>query len=918
VKLISVKILYIAYIIGLGYSQSFSQQLSDSNKNYIYLNFKPKFNLDTNNFNVFLKKCNQKTTALVLSGGGARGFTQLGVLETLEKNNIDLDLVVGTSMGSVIGGLYSSGYSVKELKETFKEIDWTDKLSLTDKYQREALFLEQKQRQDKSLITISLDGFIPSIPSSISSGFQILEFLNVLFANTHFKPKNSFKDLEIPFIAVTTDFDKGERYDVKSGNISEAVKASLTFPLLYSPTIFNGKNLVDGGLTANIPVTTARENGADFVIAVNSTSPLREHEELDNPVNTADQVISITMAKLNEAELLKADIVLTPDIGNYQASNFTSIDFLIDRGKSKTSEMMISLKTKLDSLESSSSRYFNNFIINPDIKIESDFILDSLRDVILKSQTKNFLRFTIIEKTLKQLYNTGFYQNVYAEVFRDEFGPKLIYNLISNPILQDIKLNTKFRFLDTLIDNYKKTHNKTVINSISLYHLFENIYDVLRSNKISLAEISQFKLDYSTGVLNINITDGSFNDVILKGNNLTNNSVILRELKLSNSKILYSNDLEETLSNIYSTNLFKQISIDFDYSKDTLKPDLRINMVEKSSKNFRFSIRADNERKLQLLFDIRDENLFGTGNELSLNTNGGLRDREYKLDLKSNRFFNSFYTYKFSAYYNFRDIFSYVQNIDLINYEYVRTNVGEYRDTRYGLSFLLGKQLERLGTIYGQLFYEKQNINDNSAISKIQSEQTVLKIKVGSIIDTRNKIPFPMIGNLISFSYESAQDKFGGNISYSILNLYYEQYISIGKNSLLKPKFIFGFEDNTTPFTEQFSLGGENLFYGMVENELRGRQVLLTSLEYRYLFPVKLFFDTYISARYDLGQVWESAQDLRFKDLRHGVGLSIQFDTPVGKASFSGGRSVIINKGLSKNSFIWGPYTFYFSIGYDL
>ena len=83
-KLISVKILFIVYIIGFGFSELLSQQLSDSNKNYIYLNFKPKFNLDTNNFNVFLKKCNQKKTALVLSGGGARGFTQLGVLETLE------------------------------------------------------------------------------------------------------------------------------------------------------------------------------------------------------------------------------------------------------------------------------------------------------------------------------------------------------------------------------------------------------------------------------------------------------------------------------------------------------------------------------------------------------------------------------------------------------------------------------------------------------------------------------------------------------------------------------------------------------------------------------------------------------------------------------------------------------------------
>jgi len=149
-KLISLKILILVFLLILCQCGLFSQQLSDTNKNYIRLNFKPKYNLDTNNFNVFPKKFNKKNIALVLSGGGARGFTQIGVLETLEKNNVDIDLIVGTSIGSVIGGLYSSGYSVNDLKKTFKEIDWTGKLSLTDKYQREALFLEQKQRQDKS------------------------------------------------------------------------------------------------------------------------------------------------------------------------------------------------------------------------------------------------------------------------------------------------------------------------------------------------------------------------------------------------------------------------------------------------------------------------------------------------------------------------------------------------------------------------------------------------------------------------------------------------------------------------------------------------------------------------------------------------------------------------------------------------
>jgi NTE family protein len=244
--------------------------------------------------------------------------------------------------------------------------------------------------------------------------------------------------------------------------------------------------------------------------------------------------------------------------------------------------------------------------------------------------------------------------------------------------------------------------------------------------------------------------------------------------------------------------------------------------------------------------------------------------------------------------------------------------LNEYRDIKYGLSFKVGKQLERIGTIFGQIFYEKIKTNSISVVKNVESEFDILKFKFGGSIDTQNKIPFPTNGNIISFYYETAQDKLFGNLSYSIFDFSFEQNISISKSSVIKPKFVFGFADKTTPLIEQFSLGGENSFYGMVEEELRGRQILLLSIEYRFMIPFKLFFETYISARYDLGQMWENAQDVRFKDLRHGIGLSLMFDTPVGKASFSGGRSLIISKGFANNSFIWGPYTFYFSIGFDL
>ena len=155
-------------------------------------------------------------------------------------------------------------------------------------------------------------------------------------------------------------------------------------------------------------------------------------------------------------------------------------------------------------------------------------------------------------------------------------------------------------------------------------------------------------------------------------------------------------------------------------------------------------------------------------------------------------------------------------------------------------------------------------------------------------------------------------------MSFSKFFIGIEQFFSLSRMNNFNPSFRFGFADNTTPLIEQYSLGGQNSFYGMVENQLTGRQLLAASFEYRYELPVKLFFDTYVSTRYDIGNVWETAEAIRARDLRHGLGFSVSFDTPIGESSFAVGRTFLIKKGLTTNSFIFGPYTFYYSLGYSL
>lgn len=913
--------LLILFILIFKVENSFSQNSSSEiSQDTVALNLKIRDNTDTNYFNIFSKSFSDKKTALVLSGGGARGIAQLGIIEELEKNNIRIDMIVGTSMGSIIGGFYASGYNTGEIKNLLLNLNWKKALSLTNKYQRTSLFLEQKKIQDRSLLTIPLDGIKPVLlPSSFSNGQYLSEKINSYILNSRYHAKNDFTNLKIPFSAVATDLNSGKRVILDKGNLSESIKASFTFPLLYSPININGRELVDGGLTENIPTGVAKTLGADFIVAVNSTSPLKDNNELKDPINTADQILSISMTQLNKLQLKDANIVLTPDIKNFSATDFTNIDYLISEGKKSAGEMMDKIISGIDSLEMSESRYFNNFIINPSVNVSSDYLQKEISDTLEKLSDKQFEKYTSIEKNLRMIYRTGFFSNVYAEIKREQNNAQISYFLESNPVLIDINTINSFSFLDSLINNFKQSNINKPANFITYKKFHDELLGKLRNKGLSLVEITKFYFHNNSGSLEIVFSSGNIGGIEIKGNNSTNENVIAREIKANVFSIVNKNEINESIKNVMSTNLFGQVSFDYNFKKLRSDPLLNISVIEKNTKALRFTIKADNERNLQLLLDLRDENIFGTAIETGLLAAGGLRNRIYQLEIKSNQFFSLPLTFNLNSYYSFRDINTYIQVTDTLRNRFTVDKTGEYRNLRNGgLSFLFGTQLKRTGTIFAQVFFENQQIVNKTNSESLVEKLRILKLKFGGLFDTEDVLPFPSNGSLINFFYETSNNLLEGNLSFSKFYFSYEQYLQVANSQTLKPKFIFGFADRTTPLTEQYSIGGDKSFFGMVEDELRGRQILEFSLEYRYLFPYKIFFDTYFSFRYDLGNVWQVTDDIRFKDLRHGIGLTTAFDTPIGEASFSAGRSFIVKNGFNNNSFVFGPYNFYFSIGYDI
>jgi len=266
---------------------------------------------------------------LALSGGGARGFAHIGVLRVLRENGIVPDYVTGTSIGAVVGGLYAIGYTPEELEELVRDVDWQD--ILRDDADRRSLFFEQKRRSSRYVIDFVVRGFSIVLPGSISRGDK---FTN-LFALATLGAPTDFDEFPIPFRAIATDILTGAEV-VLDGNgltLAEAMRASMAIPGVIQPVELGEQLLVDGMLVKNLPVDTAIALGAERVIAVDVSYPLRSKEELNSIFAVADQAFSLHIIHDTKEQRALADLVIVPDLADFTQADFTRVEELIAVGE---------------------------------------------------------------------------------------------------------------------------------------------------------------------------------------------------------------------------------------------------------------------------------------------------------------------------------------------------------------------------------------------------------------------------------------------------------------------------------------------------------------------------------------------------------------------------------------------------------
>jgi len=288
--------------------------------------------------------------AIVLSGGGARGLAQIGVLKAFDEANLKPDLIIGTSMGAIIGSLYASGNCADSIAKFAKEFDWLSIYSNTAP--RRQMLVSQKTDPETFLYELRFDNkFSTIIPTSISDGQAFYTGLAAKLAPAQYRAEKNFDNLPIPLRLVATDIVSGNKIVFSHGNLATAVRASCSFPLVFSPVTMDSMLLMDGGLSANIPVETVISEFPNYVvIAIDVTSPLLEKKDLYSPVRLVDQIVSIGLAKQKTYEKKLADLLITPDLTGFANTDFSHINTLIERGQDAAKTKIPEIKRCLDSL----------------------------------------------------------------------------------------------------------------------------------------------------------------------------------------------------------------------------------------------------------------------------------------------------------------------------------------------------------------------------------------------------------------------------------------------------------------------------------------------------------------------------------------------------------------------------------------
>ncbi|HEY2798465.1 MAG TPA: patatin-like phospholipase family protein [Thermoanaerobaculia bacterium] len=376
---------------------------------------------------------------LALGGGGARGMAHIGVIRALEQLHVPIDYVVGTSMGSIVGGLYACGYTPDEMEKLIKSIHW-DTL-FQDAPERAQQSFRQKEDDFEHLIPFEFGlnfkkgGLV--LPPGLIAGSKLGYVLESAMLGCSSVP--DFDHLRIPFRAVATDIQTGEPFIMSKGNLARTIRASMAIPAIFTPVEIDGRLLIDGGESQNLPVQTVRAMGADIVIAVNvGSSGGASAEKPTNVGAMIGRLIDLPLQQNTQASAKLADLVITPDLGKYTSADFVTGTEMIPLGyKSAMAE-----KAKLEAWSDPESVYstwkLRHDLTRPPLPVIDAIEIDPVPGMdprrvssLVKTKTGQILDTKVLGQDLKRIYAIGSFEIVSYQIVEE--GSRHILRITATP-----------------------------------------------------------------------------------------------------------------------------------------------------------------------------------------------------------------------------------------------------------------------------------------------------------------------------------------------------------------------------------------------------------------------------------------------------------------------------------------------------
>lgn len=478
------------------------------------------------------KHLDRPCVALVLGGGGARGGAHLGVIKALEEYGVPVDLVVGTSIGSLVGGLYASGKNAQQITELFENVDWN--AGYKDALNRSNIPVRRKRQMDE--FAIHLDVGVGAKGMKFPKGFiqgQSMKKLidQMLGLKTTYA---SFDELAIPFRAVAADIETGEEVILADGDLATAMQVSMSLPGILRPFEHEGRLLVDGGIAKNLPVSVAKSMGAQVVIVVDIGSPVQTRDDLNSGLSVLRQLSSFLVKNNVDDQkklLTENDILITPQMSDVTLLSFDQLKLAADAGYKSTvaaldayqgrgifnhKDHSIPEETNTDSL------FIQKIVLDNNSRLGERFILNRMRLKEGQYYTKEQ-----IQEGIDRLYGQGTISRVFTKIEALDDGYTLFITVDEKewgPGYVDLKLEVEDDFHTFSHYQFGLAHRLTNLSryGAELYTTFEvgtekrfksDLYWPIGSSGVFLNAVAEY--DYT--VFDYQVVEESYGNVVAKG-----------------------------------------------------------------------------------------------------------------------------------------------------------------------------------------------------------------------------------------------------------------------------------------------------------------------------------------------------------------------------------------------------------------